>query len=479
VVVAAAGAGGYYATKPKPTPTPITPAPTTPAPTITEIITQTITPTITPGKPYAGEKITVGLVSGLVTDPLTKSLVPLFEELTGIKVEVETLPYPALHEKQVLSLSAPKGQGLYDIFEIYNEAIAEYTVNNWVLDLKSFPTFEEDFAGIHPKARYICEWEGKIVGMPFDGGGRVFCYNKKLLEDAGLEIPPVDGWTWEYVREAAIEVKRYYKGEVWGWVHQGLMGGYSCMDFNPWLWGFGGEIFDNYTIPTKCLINSPQAVEALEEYAAFRNEYKVSPPGDTTYSETEAVRLICEGKVAMSINDPLMHGQKFWNPSVSRVVGQIFFADNPLKKGITPMHEGKPFLVDGKPAAKHRIGIWELNIAANSVHQGAAYEFLKWITGESIAKTWFLGGAGTFRMSVFEDPTFKGQYGYFDYIPRWFATGIRWVHNPEATATMIAIGEAVTSVLSGEKKAQEALDIAKDKIDKLYYGKPLYPDYKP
>ena len=418
-------------------------------------------------KPYAGTTITVNLVSGLATVPATKALIPIFEAETGIKVNLTTVTYANLHDKQVLELSSPKGA--YDIIEIYNEAVPEYADAGWIVDYRSFPTFEKDMKGFFKKAYSICEWEGKIVGIPFDGGGRVFCYNEKILKDNGLAIMPVDGWTWDYIRAAAKKVTRDINGDgepdIWGWAHEGMMGGYSCMDFNPWLWGFGGDILDDYVHPTKCLINSPQAVQALTWYADFRNVDKVSPPGDTTYSEVDVCKLIRDGKVVMSINDPLMHGTHFYNPAMSRVVGQIKFADIPVKEGVHI------------PMRKHRIGIWELCIAQNSRKKKAAYEFVRFITSEKVAMAWTLAGVASFRESVYKDPILRKKYPYFDYIPRFFETGVRWIHNPEATKVMFAIGKAVTSALAGEKSPKEALDIAKKEID-TFYIEGGYPGYK-
>jgi len=417
-------------------------------------------------KPYAGTTITVNLASGLATVPAIKALIPIFEAETGIKVNLAMVTYANLHDKQVLELSSPGGA--YDIIEIYNEAVAEYADAGWIIDYRTFPTFEEDMKGFFEKAYTICEWEGKIVGIPFDGGGRVFTYNEKILKDNGLDIMSVDGWSWDYIRVAAKKVTQDLDGDgkpdIWGWAHEGMMGGYSCMDFNPWLWGFGGDILDDYVYPTKSLINSPQAVQALEWYAAFRNVDKVSPPGDTTYSEVEVCKLMRDGKVVMSINDPLMHGTHFYNAAMSRVVGQIKFADIPVKEGVQ------------MPMRKHRIGIWELCIAQNSKKKEAAYEFVRFITGEKVAMAWTLAGVASFRESVYKDPTLREKYPYFEYIPRFFQTGVRWIHNPEATKLMFTIGKAVTSALSGEKPAKEALDIAKEEID-TFYIEGGYPGY--
>ena len=50
-----------------------------------------------------------------------------------------------------------------------------------------------------------------------------------------------------------------------------------------------------------CLLNQPEAVEALELYNDLTNEYHVTPEGVTTYSWSESQDAFLSGKASMTI----------------------------------------------------------------------------------------------------------------------------------------------------------------------------------
>src|SRR3990172_11599958 len=59
-------------------------------------------------KPFAGKTITVALVGEPRSDAVKKML-PEFERKTGIKTNVDILPYPTLQEKQAVALTQKTG----------------------------------------------------------------------------------------------------------------------------------------------------------------------------------------------------------------------------------------------------------------------------------------------------------------------------------------------------------------------------------
>ena len=64
-------------------------------------------------KPYEGTTIVVSWPA-LSHFEKAKELIPQFEEETGITVEVDSIQYETMHDKQVLEMSKPEG-GDYDL----------------------------------------------------------------------------------------------------------------------------------------------------------------------------------------------------------------------------------------------------------------------------------------------------------------------------------------------------------------------------
>jgi multiple sugar transport system substrate-binding protein len=123
------------------------------------------------------------------------AMLPEFEEATGIKVNVEVMPYENSREKQVLDFTG--GTGLYDIVLVDVVWIGEFAASGWVAPMSKFidnaalsdPAI--NLPGFFPiLLESFGSWDGVVYGLPFDNYSGLMYYNKKMLADAGLEAPP-------------------------------------------------------------------------------------------------------------------------------------------------------------------------------------------------------------------------------------------------------------------------------------------------
>ena len=93
------------------------------------------------------------------------------------------------------------------------------------------PLFRRDF-GPDYQSLFVNDffwWQGKMVGVPFARGSRVFYYNQDIIEAAGLPLPDED-WTWDdFVRIATGTVKYDSDGNIVQW---------GCTAFDPDLFRF-------------------------------------------------------------------------------------------------------------------------------------------------------------------------------------------------------------------------------------------------
>lgn len=86
-------------------------------------------------KPFEGTTINVALVAEPRSDAL-KALLPEFEKLTGIKVNMDILPYPTLQEKQGVAVT--QGTGAYDVVHVDCVWVGQYAGGGLVVPVEEF-----------------------------------------------------------------------------------------------------------------------------------------------------------------------------------------------------------------------------------------------------------------------------------------------------------------------------------------------------
>lgn len=115
----------------------------------------------------------------------------------------------------------------------------------------------EDIEGIYPNLLNAFTYEGTAYCPPKDFSTLAVYYNKDMFDAAGLEYPSND-WTWEDMKAAATALTT-----------DDVVGLSASEDTNRWLalfWANGGRLFDD---EGNVVVNSPEAVAALEYYASF------------------------------------------------------------------------------------------------------------------------------------------------------------------------------------------------------------------
>jgi ABC-type glycerol-3-phosphate transport system substrate-binding protein len=140
--------------------------------------------------------------------------------------------------------------------------------------------------------------DGKLYVIPRDIAPIcVVYYNKKLFDEAGL-LYPTDDWTYLDFLSLAQKLTKYDKsGKP---VQFGFLDEWVIWD--SWVYSFGGAIVDDVKHPTKCVLNSPEAIQAVQFRADLTNKYKVAPSqaqlvmGQGWYGTAS---VFSSGKVAM------------------------------------------------------------------------------------------------------------------------------------------------------------------------------------
>jgi len=131
-------------------------------------------------------------------------------EHPNIQIEYVQGDWNSVHDQLLTSF---EGKDAPDIFQYESAAIGEFSKQGYLADLSSLMSKElkgEISQGIWDTVTF----DGKITGLPFLLESQVVIANKKLLDTAGIAVPPATGgWTWD---EFQANAKRLTVGETFG-----------------------------------------------------------------------------------------------------------------------------------------------------------------------------------------------------------------------------------------------------------------------
>jgi multiple sugar transport system substrate-binding protein len=218
-----------------------------------------------------------------------------------------------------------------------------------------------DTAGFYEQAVRELSYGENIYGLPLTVDARALFYNKKLLEEAGVEPPT----TWEELRTAAIALtKRDESGKL-------IQSGFAMNDvglFNMWLQQAGGSMLSEDL--STATFNSEAGLAVLNFWNQLLNEDKIYELGFGS-GEGEGQDPFVTGKIAMGYNGP-------W-----ALNGLKKYGSDELDFGVVPPPAGP----NGDTGAL--MGGFGLAIPAASKNKDAAWEFIKWwLTDKDNALLW-------------------------------------------------------------------------------------------
>jgi multiple sugar transport system substrate-binding protein len=160
---------------------------------------------------------------------------------------------------------------------------------------KSTVIKEADFysEGIQP---FI--YRNVLTCLPQNMSSLIVYYNKNLFDAAGLPYPKAD-WTWDDFVKTAQALTRDTNGD--GQSDQyGLGTEASLIRVAPFIWQNGGELAASPTA-TRLLVDSPQAVAAIQWFVDLQVKYHVVPDAAAEKSEDSETRFM-NGRTAMFLD---------------------------------------------------------------------------------------------------------------------------------------------------------------------------------
>lgn len=158
----------------------------------------------------------------------------------------------------------------------------------------------EDFGPFYQ----FSEYEGKHYFLPFIGGSRYLTANLKIFKERGVEhlLPSEEDRLWTYDRflQAAQATTFDRDGDgaidVYGFAMP-FQRNSPQQDQMPFLWGHGAWQFN--PSGDTLIMNSPEAVRALQFMVDLEHRYHVMPPGSAGLRNNDVADLWNEGRLAM------------------------------------------------------------------------------------------------------------------------------------------------------------------------------------
>jgi multiple sugar transport system substrate-binding protein len=145
----------------------------------------------------------------------------------------------------------------------------------------------EDF---YPPAMEAFQQIGEQVCMPQNISSLVVYFNKALFDEAGLDYPAA-GWTWGDFVGKATALTRDLDGD--GAIdHYGVGMDPEVIRLAPFIWSNGGELVDDEADPARFALDTPEALEAMQDFFDLRGVHGVVPTEEELESEDTETRFL-------------------------------------------------------------------------------------------------------------------------------------------------------------------------------------------
>jgi sorbitol/mannitol transport system substrate-binding protein len=388
-----------------------------------------------------------------------QKLTPQFEKANpDIKLKWVTLEEGVLRQRVTTDIATKGGQ--FDVMTIGMYETPIWGKKGWLKELKTDAAYDVD--DLLPAMRNGLSVDGKLFAAPFYGESSMLMYRKDLADKAGIKF--AERPTWTEVRDAAAKMHDPKAG-VYGICLRGKPGWGDNMAFITTMANsFGAQWFD---MSWKPQLESKPWKDAVTFYVDLLKTY--GPPGSASNSFNEILALYNEGKCAMWI-DATIAASFITDPKQSKVADKVAFAQG-------------PYAATQKGA--NWLWAWALAIPAGTKHTEAAQKFITWATSKEYInlvakeKGWASVPTGT-RKSTYANPEFLKAAKFADAekkaidsanpndstLPKSPYVGVQFAAIPEFQAIGVAVGQQMSSALSGKSTVDQALKASQVAADR-------------
>ncbi len=404
---------------------------------------------------YAGTTINVFWEAGLQALGPQNFSGPLWEELTGIKVNIIEAQHDEMFPKMMQEHRG--GTGAYDVLNIVPAWLGDMVRAGAVepldeyVDKYGYRAELEDIGDVYRENQMRIG--GTIYGFPDDGDVFILYYRKDIFEEMGLSVPT----TWDEFYEVSKAITDAKAPDVYGSAFMRARGLLQYF-YQERARVEGCKFFDAETM--KATINGPGCVKAL---AGMVKDNTTMPPGIEVWGFVETLAAFNAGQSAMLQSWPPVGrwsagygtddiAMQWVPPSV--VAGKVGYA---LPPG------GHPQLAAG----------FAMAVSSSSKNKDAAYLYIQWINSIDISHQRVqlpYALRDPFRKSHFSSPEYQSRWPdakeYLEAAEKGAVSGLLDLSIINTFAYIDALAAGLQTVMSGGDPQTE-LDGVAEKWDAL------------
>jgi len=332
------------------------------------------------------KSITVSAIGG---NEAIQNLLPDFEKQTGIHVNLQVLPYPALRQRSIAAFVS--GQVDSDVYWEDIIWLGEWAKNGYVRpldDLIKRDFKQSDIDDFLPGAwNAQSKWDGKTWTMPFGAYYFLDYYRSDLFDKANIKAPV----TLDDVDSAAAALNKP-AARQFGIAMPYQRGTAIASWFLATFAGAGGHVLKNPPEDLTPTLDTPLALDVLKHYIGWM---KFAPPSVASYHWDDQTVAMQTGRLAMSPSFSI-NGTEFAKPEQSVIAGNVGYTFMPREKA--------------SDAPVIPFGGWGVGIAAKSTKVEESWAFIKWVTSSDIQKKLAKFNGTPVRYSTLEDPELQKMY---------------------------------------------------------------------
>ncbi|MBI2755138.1 MAG: sugar ABC transporter substrate-binding protein [Chloroflexi bacterium] len=364
-------------------------------------------------------------------------LVPAFEAANpDVAVNIQYLDWRVFSEKLV---AANAGGVLPDVFQAGAEYVAPLASKGMALDLAKYVDAWGQKDDFYPSAWSTVTYQNKTWGIPVLSAPQTLMLRKDMLTQAGVMGTPT---TWEELTAAALRTTKR-DGDKFQVV--GFNAKPTWQQYVWFLFQNGGDVF---TQDGKVVVNSPEAVEAMDYFASLFNGDNRVASRSSIAAPTANVGAMAANLVAMQLGNQL--------------TVRDFRTNNP---------QGAADLVIADPTRRkvQATTNWTdwLAISKQSKNADAAWKFVSYIAEkDNLLKynetMYFIPPRKSLRTAGYmADPQLQQFVGIMEQYGKSIST------TPAALEVYQTIMKnAVDDAVYGKKTSKQALDDAAKQIDR-------------
>ncbi len=289
-------------------------------------------------------------------------------ETSDINVTLVQIPPGEVTDVTRLMTAVRGGTGP-DVYMLDRFIVAQRAADGLLQDLTPYMDGEDLLGDYLEFAKEEAELAGVPYALPFDNGVRALFYNIDMLEEAGVDVSELDPTNGPITLDRAKEIGAMVD-------EKNAQGNYTRMGFVPWHeqgwhYGFGFSFGGDFYDPESCQVtptdeNVVRAFQWIYDYAAEKGPQQV-----------QAFR--------QAFTRPDLPPQQ--NPFISEQLAMVIGGEwqiSSMERYAPDLNYGVTYMPTAEEGGESVTwaGGWSMVMPQGAKEPEAAFEFMKYITGE-------------------------------------------------------------------------------------------------